>query len=74
MAPVIHEGNQSSSPEEANRVRELVTEILNSGTTWIDRNGTEQPVTLDDILIIAPTTPGLRAAGTAARSSNWDRR
>jgi predicted RecB family nuclease len=52
--PVIHEGNQSSSPEEADKVRELVAEILGSNTTWIDRNGTEAAIGLDDILIIAP--------------------
>jgi hypothetical protein len=51
---VIHEGNQSSSPEEADRVRELVSEILGSATTWIDRHGIERPIDLDDILIIAP--------------------
>src|SRR4029077_4152117 len=33
--PVVHEGNQSSSPEEANAIRELVAEILGSNSTWI---------------------------------------
>lgn len=51
---MIHEGNQSSSPEEAESIRRLVEDILNTGTTWIDRAGVERPVTLDDILIIAP--------------------
>jgi uncharacterized protein len=31
-----------------------VTEILDSNATWIDRNGTEAAIGLDDILIIAP--------------------
>lgn len=53
-APVPTEGNQSSSPEEADRVRDLVNEILGAGTTWIDKHGVEAPVTLTDILIIAP--------------------
>ena len=48
------EGNQSSSPEEADCVRDLVNEILGSGTTWIDKKGMEQPISLQDILIIAP--------------------
>ena len=52
--PVAHEGNQSSSPEEAERIRDLVKEILDSPSTWVDRDGTEKPVTLEDILIIAP--------------------
>jgi uncharacterized protein len=52
--PVIHEGNQSSCPEEADKVCELVAEILGSNTTWIDRDGKEAAIGLDDILIIAP--------------------
>jgi predicted RecB family nuclease len=52
--PVQHEGNQSSSPEEADRICELVNEILNAPSYWINREGLEQTVRLEDILIIAP--------------------
>lgn len=52
--PVPHEGNQNSCPEEAGKVAELVTEILDSKATWINRKGEEAPVGLEDILIIAP--------------------
>jgi hypothetical protein len=52
--PVEHRGNQSSSPEEADRIRDLVTNILGTGMTWIDRNGVESWVAVHDILIIAP--------------------
>ena len=52
--PVVHQGNQSSSREEADRIRDLVAEILASGTTWVDRDGVEMPVGLEDVLIIAP--------------------
>jgi superfamily I DNA and/or RNA helicase len=52
---VSHTGNQSSSPEEAEVVRTLVGDIMESRPTWINRDGREQPLTLaDDILIIAP--------------------
>jgi predicted RecB family nuclease len=51
---VEHDGNQSSSREEADRVCDLVADILGSGTTWINREGVEAPVGLDEILIIAP--------------------
>jgi len=51
---VAHEGNQASSAEEAAIVGSLVTEIISSGATWIDADGSEAPVTLDDILIITP--------------------
>ena len=51
---VATRGNQSSSPEEAEAVRELVSEILDSGATWTNSHGIHTPVTLQDILIIAP--------------------
>ncbi|MBM6395277.1 TM0106 family RecB-like putative nuclease [Ochrobactrum anthropi] len=47
-------GNQSSSPEEADCVKGLVDEILTSGTSWVDKHGIEHPISLQDILIIAP--------------------
>jgi uncharacterized protein len=52
--PVGHEGNTSSSTEEANQIRDIVTEILGSNSFWTDRQGVERAVTLEDILIIAP--------------------
>ena len=52
--PVHHEGNQSSSPQEAAAIQALVADILGSNTTWIDRKGDEHPIQLADILIIAP--------------------
>jgi superfamily I DNA and/or RNA helicase len=52
--PVVHAGNQNSSPEEAGVIKQLVADILGSATSWVDRLGEEKPVTLDDILIIAP--------------------
>jgi uncharacterized protein len=52
--PVVHEGNQSSSPEEADAIKHLVTEILDSKATWIDRENKEMAIGLNDILIIAP--------------------
>jgi superfamily I DNA and/or RNA helicase len=52
--PIEHLGNQSSSPEEADAIRDLVSEILGSGATWVDRNGAESSIALDDVLIIAP--------------------
>ena len=48
------EGNQNSSPEEADRVRDIVHEILASSATWIDKDNVERPITPTDILIIAP--------------------
>jgi uncharacterized protein len=52
--PIEHSGNQSSSIEEADVVASLVKEILFGQPTWIDREGQDRPLTLEDILIIAP--------------------
>jgi uncharacterized protein len=52
--PVVHYGNQSSSPQEADAVRDLVDEILRTGSSWIDRDGKEHLIQIGDILIIAP--------------------
>ena len=54
VCPRATEGNQSSSPEEAERIGAIVREILDSRATWIDKDGDEQPVALSDILVIAP--------------------
>lgn len=52
--PVAHEGNQNSSPEEAVEIQRLIEETLAANATWTDRDGLAKPVTIDDILIIAP--------------------
>ena len=52
--PVDHQGNQNSSPEEAEVIKQLVADILGSATSWVDRKGVEKPIGLEDILIIAP--------------------
>jgi superfamily I DNA and/or RNA helicase len=51
---IDHQGNQSSSREEADRIRDLVAEILASGTIWVNRERVEVPVGLEEILIFAP--------------------
>jgi AAA domain len=52
--PVVHTGNQNCSPEEASAVSDLVTAVLANGATWVDGDGKEKPLTLDDIMIITP--------------------
>jgi superfamily I DNA and/or RNA helicase len=54
FVPVAHQGNQSHSAEEIERVAEIVDFLARDGTTWIDRGGREKPLTRDDILIVAP--------------------
>ena len=52
--PVTHDGNQSASPEEADVVSTLVRLLIEEGSAWVDRDGNERSLTLEDILIIAP--------------------
>lgn len=52
--PVNHSGNTSSSIEEAEVVKSIVDTILSSNSTWINRDGKVQNISIKDILIIAP--------------------
>lgn len=52
--PVPHSGNQSRSLEEAAAVSHIVDLLLHSDTYWTDRKGVSRPLTLEDIIIIAP--------------------
>ena len=52
--PIKHAGNQSASIEEADAIHSLVEGVLKRSPTWTDRDGKVHPLTLDDILIIAP--------------------
>ena len=54
FVPVRHHGNQNSSEEEAELIRLLVNEILESRTTWVNQKGEEKLIGFDDILIVAP--------------------
>jgi uncharacterized protein len=52
--PVSHDGNQNSSPEEVEAVARLVAGLLQPGITWTNSNNETRPITVDDILIVAP--------------------
>jgi uncharacterized protein len=54
LVPVEHEGNQSTAPEEVERVSAVVESLLDGGTSWIDAEGHSSQLTRDDILIVAP--------------------
>jgi predicted RecB family nuclease len=52
--PVTHDARQSASPEEVRVVAELARGLLESGLRVRDREGTERPFELGDLLVIAP--------------------
>jgi uncharacterized protein len=51
---VEHRGNQSESAEEVVRLVEIVEELLQAGSTWTNKKGEIAPLTISDILIVAP--------------------
>ena len=51
---VVHEGNQGTSPEEVERVAEVVADLTREGVTWRDADGKAKPLRLEDILVVAP--------------------
>ncbi|MFN8175841.1 MAG: TM0106 family RecB-like putative nuclease [Solirubrobacteraceae bacterium] len=55
---VEHEGNRTSSREEAVRVAEIVGRLCEA--TFADADGTRRPVALDDILVVAPYNAQVR--------------
>ena len=54
FVPVEHQGNQSDSVEEAEKVAELVELLLRDDVTWTNKEGKVQRITLKDILVVAP--------------------
>lgn len=54
FAPTKHSGNQNESPEEVAKVNALVRGLLDSNSTWTDRDGVTKPITIEDILVVAP--------------------
>ena len=54
LAPISHRGNQSSSDEEVDAVASLVRGLVDGRARWVDKDGLEKLITLEDVLIIAP--------------------
>ncbi|MDQ4034999.1 MAG: TM0106 family RecB-like putative nuclease [Chloroflexota bacterium] len=51
---VQHVGSESESPEEARQVAALVRALVESGSTWIDKDGDERRLRYEDVLVVAP--------------------
>jgi predicted RecB family nuclease len=52
FVPVQHIGCQNSCPEEVEAVADLVARLLRA--SWTNREGVTKPMTLNDVLIVAP--------------------
>jgi predicted RecB family nuclease len=59
LIEVDHRDNRQSAREEAAAIAAEVTALLGGGR-WTDRHGEERPLTLDDILVVAPYNAQVR--------------
>jgi uncharacterized protein len=67
--PVPHTSNDTDSPEEAARIAELVRSLLESEPAWVDGEGVERPLTVDDVVIVAPYNAHVGAIERAAANA-----
>jgi uncharacterized protein len=67
--PIAHTGNDTDSAEEARAIVELVRSLLESRATWIDGDGRERGVTVDDVVIVAPYNAHVAAIERAASNA-----
>ena len=51
---VDHDGNRNQSLEEVDVVAALINRLTSPGVTWTDENQVDQPLGVNDILIVAP--------------------
>ncbi len=51
---VEHAGNTNASTQEAERVAALLRELLDGGAAWVNPHGDRRPLTLNDVLVVAP--------------------
>jgi len=54
LLSVEHTGSESESPEEARLVAALVRALVQSGSSWIDREGDVHRLGYEDVLVVAP--------------------
>jgi len=54
FVPTEHDGNCNESLEEVEVVTQLVAQLTADGVAWTDAKGKTRPITLEDVLIVAP--------------------
>jgi uncharacterized protein len=59
LLEVDHRDNRQTSDEEAAAIAEAIA-AFTAGGSWTDRHGAEHPLTLDDILVVAPYNAQVR--------------
>ena len=73
--PVEHHGDATESIEEAQVITTIVHDLLAGGSTWTDHEGAVKPITLRNIVIVAPYNAHVeRIARTLAAAGYRDAR
>jgi superfamily I DNA and/or RNA helicase len=54
FVPVHHDGNQNASPEEVERIADIVDSLMQPGVRWMGEKGQSRPLRWDDVLIVSP--------------------
>lgn len=54
FVPVEHSGNQNESPEEVEKLAELVESLLLGEAAWVTKTGEACTLKLEDILVVTP--------------------
>ena len=65
FVPVPHEGHSSDSEEESEAIKHLIDDLLLAKPTWVDDQGIEQPLSLNDVLVITPYNAQVSAISEA---------
>jgi uncharacterized protein len=63
LADVVHEGNDSRSPEEAEQVADLITDLFTRD--WTDRDGNQRALAPDDVKVVTPYNAQIQAIRAA---------
>lgn len=69
--PVEHAGNATESIEEAELVASVLRQMLEGGARWVDRAGTERPILLDDVVIVAPYNAHVERIATTLAAAGY---
>ena len=71
VVDVEHQGNTSSSEEEAEVVADLLSTFLRM--RWRDRTAAELAIGSEDVLVVTPYNAQVRVVGEHLRAANLDR-
>lgn len=63
--PVTHTGRQTNSPEEVRAIEKIARDFTDKNIQWTNRDGKKAPITVNDILVVAPYNAQVNALSKA---------